>query len=177
MLTNINLDDSILHSVMAAVSTSQPEDIRPKKENRSVDWNLSGFGAKARVGTTFGDLPIEALRLRDTLRTVDGRVARVQWIDQIHLDERFVSDHSSARPIGISAGAFSAGKPMREMVVSPAQIVCPDAYAPSRFFQAKDLSSHYNAHRLPSAGLTYFRFHCGEPVVVQVEGVWVKVQP
>jgi hypothetical protein len=177
MIENFKFDDSILHSVMAAVSQIQPTDIFPEKETSSVDWNLPGFGGKVRVGTTFGDLPIEALRLRDTIRTINGGTVRVQWIDKVHLDDDFVFNHPSARPIRIAPNAFGAGKPMHEMIVSPAQELCADAHMALRFRLAKGLSSHFNAHKLPSAGLTYYRFHCGEPVVVQMEGVWVKVRP
>lgn len=177
VIADLSNDSAIIHSVIAAAPRAQPRNIRPDKENSAVGWNLPGFGAKARIRTTFGDLPIEALRLRDTLRTVSGGIARVQWVDQIHLDEDFISKHSSARPIRIPANAFGAGRPMQEMIVSPCQDVCSDAHVASQFLPAKDLSSRFNAHRLPFDGLTYFRFHCGEPVVVQVEGVWVRVLP
>lgn len=176
-LKDLELDDAILSSVLASTSKKLLEDVRPEPEDRSVEWNIPGFGAKVRIGTTFGDLPIEALRVRDTIRTFAGGIARVQWIDKVHLDEDFVSKYSSARPIRIAANAFGQGRPMHEMIVSPRQPLCPEAHVASRFVLARELSSRFDAHVLPSAGLTYYRFHCGEPVVVQAEGVWVKVQP
>jgi hypothetical protein len=173
-----NLDDeAILRSVAATPSPALQRIASHREEETQVQWNLPGFGGKVRVGTAFGDLPIEALRLRDELRTLSGRIARVEWIDKIHLDENFIAKHPSARPVRIAANAFGAGKPMWDLVVSPAQSVCPEAHAATRFLAASDLNPAFGASRVQSAGLTYYRFHCGEPVVVRVEGVWVKVQP
>lgn len=148
-----------------------------KSELGSVDWNLPGFGGKVRIGTVFGDLPIEALRVRDEVRTNSGRIARVQWIDKIHLDDDFIFHHPSAVPTMIAANAFGMGRPMREMVLSPRQEVCPEPHVAVHFLKGVDLRSRFNAVKGMSRGLTYYRFHCGEPVIVKAEGVWVRVDP
>jgi hypothetical protein len=149
----------------------------PARKAEPVTWNLPGFGGKVRIGTVFGDLPIEALRVRDEVRTNTGKIARVQWIDKICLDDDFLYHHPSAVPTCIAAGAFGAGKPMGEMVVSPRQEVCPESHVATRFLCADELGARFNALRARPTGLTYYRFHCGEPVVVRAEGVWVRVRP
>lgn len=143
----------------------------------AVEWNLSGFAGTARVGTVFGDLPIQALRLRDEIRTAAGTIARVQWIDKVHLDEDFLRKHPSACPVGIRPNTFGNGRPMQELLISPRQEVCMDAHVASRFLPAVDLCTQSRAHRVYSTGLTYYRFHCGETVSVRVEGVWVRIKP
>lgn len=177
MIAYTNFETAVMQSVMAAVSFMQPKVSARDEEPGVVDWNLAGFGGRVRVGTTFGDLPIEALRVRDEVRTASGKTVRVQWVDRLHLDEDFLTKHPSANPIRIPANAFGIGRPMQDMMVSPQQEISPDAHLASRFKTAVDLCSQAQAHRLRTAGLTYYRFHCGEPAVIRVEGVWARVQP
>jgi Hint domain len=144
-------------------------------EDRPVEWTLGGFTGRVRVRTAFGDLPIDALRIGDEIRTASGQVERVQWIDKLHLDEDFLSRHASARPIRIPANTFGIGRPLRDLMVSPGQQVCGDANPASTFRPAADLCGKSQVDQLLPADLTYYRFHCGGPASVQVEGVWVRV--
>ncbi len=162
---------------MVAVAPAEAVSPSSRDETGDVDWNLSGFAGTARVGTVFGDLPIQALRLRDEIRTAAGTIARVQWIDKVHLDEDFLRKHPSACPVGIRPNTFGNGRPMQELLISPRQEVCMDAHVASRFLPAVDLCTQSRAHRVYTSGLTYYRFHCGETVSVRVEGVWVRIKP
>ena len=150
---------------------------RATSEPQAVDWYLPGFSGKARISTTFGDLPMEALRLRDTVRTYSGATARVQLVDKIHLDAELIRQHQSALPIRIPAHSFGPGKPLRDLVVSPGQEICPDAHVAAVFLKARDLRGRFYLDLTQSAGLTYYRFHCGEPAILRVEGIWIRVQP
>lgn len=159
----------------ALSSMVRPE--APAKAEPRLDWYLPGFSGKSRVSTVFGDLPIEALRERDDLRTYAGVNAHVQKIDRIHLDSEFLGAHESALPIRIPANAFGPGRPVQDMVVSPGQEICADAHVATQFLKAKELRGRFGPDLTQSAGLTYYRFHCGNPTVVRVDGVWVRVQP
>lgn len=170
-------EDTIFRAIRSATSSCDEALSEAKDEPREVDWNLPGFAGELRVGTVFGDLPIQALRLRDELRTASGALARVQSIDKFHLDEDFLRKHPSAHPVRVRANAFGTGTPMRDMLVSPRQEICPDPHVFSRHQQAIDLCKQSRAHRVQTAGLTYFRFHCGSTVTIRVEGVWVRVGP
>lgn len=163
----------MLHSVTTSVSSTERGE--GCDENRPVEWNLPGFMGSARVSTSFGDLPIEALRIRDEIRTASGVFARVQWIDKLHLDADFMRKHPSAQPIMIPADRFGIGRPMKDITVSPCQLVCSDVHVASHFQSAANLCLMSRAYRLQTAGLTYYRFHCGGPATVRVEGVWVRV--
>jgi Hint domain len=144
---------------------------------KPTDWYLPGFVGKAKVGTTFGELPIEALRIRDELRTYSGASAKVQMVDKIHLDEEFIRHHPRALPIRIPADAFGPGRPAQDVFVSPGQEVCADMHVASTFFKARDLPGRFTMDLSQSTGLTYYRFHCGQPTIVRVEGIWIRVQP
>lgn len=168
-----SIEKTFRGSVMAVASSGDREETCD--EQGPVEWNLPGFTGQVRIGTAFGDLPIEALRVRDEIRTASGAFAPVRWIDKLHIDEDFVHRHPSAQPICIPANAFGIGRPMKDMTVSPCQQVCVDAHVASRFQPAAKLRLMTRAHRLPPEGLTYYRFHCGSPTTVRAEGVWVRV--
>lgn len=142
-------------------------------------WTLPGFESKARVATNFGDLPIEALRVRDRVRTLSGAFREVKWIDRIRIDADFTSRHTEADPILIRAKSLGQGYPSKDMLVSPAQTV----WVPSQSkgwvgVTAMQLAhSRPNIHSIHRTELTYYRFHCGEPETVCVEGGWFCTAP
>jgi hypothetical protein len=142
-----------------------------------VDWYLPGVLGKSRVSTVFGDLPVEALRVRDDLRTHTGISARVELVDKIHLDQDFLRNNPSALPVRIPANAFGPGRPAQDMMLSPGQELCPDAHVVTQFLKARDLQNRFQQDTSQSAGLTYYRFHCGMPAVVRMDGLWIRVRP
>jgi hypothetical protein len=159
-----------------ALSQFVRPEVAEKAEPR-LAWYLPGFSGKSRVSTVFGELPIEALRIRDDLRTYSGASAQVQMVDRIHLDEEFLRKNPSALPIRVPANSFGQGRPAQDMLLSPGQEICSDAHVVSQFAKAGDLRSRFNPDLAQCAGLTYFRFHCGAPVIVRVDGLWVRVRP
>ncbi len=141
-------------------------------------WSLPGFGRKTRIRTAFGELPVEALRLRDEVRTGSGRIVRVVWIDAVRLDTDYLQRNPEAQPVLIRENGFDHGKPMRDMLVSPRQEL---SYGLGdfeyRFAMASALTGRPNVLRKPEFCMTYFMFHCGEPAVIYAEGVPVLVSP
>lgn len=142
-------------------------------------WDLPGFDGKARVMTSFGALPIEALRVRDELSLPNGRVLKVAWIDQIKLDSEFLRRHPDARPFLIGACAFGTDLPRRNFLVSPQQEIHLDRWpsaGPAR--RVADLEGRRDILRKSSCEfIKYYIFHLGEPAEVSVEGVWCSVRP
>ncbi|MCW3779997.1 Hint domain-containing protein [Defluviimonas salinarum] len=141
-------------------------------------WTLPGFCRNARVATDFGDLPIEALRRRDPLRTVQGSLAHVAWVDRIHLDEEFLRANPDALPVLIPAGALGPGRPRSDLRVSPHQKINAGTgeFRPD-FRMARDLTDRPGIMRSPETLVTYHVFHCGAPVSVLIEGIGVSTSP
>lgn len=148
-------------------------------ERRGAEfWTLPGFCWDARVTTSFGDLPAQALRVRDPVRTASGGYLQVKWTDEIKLDEGFLAGFPDAHPVTITAGSLGAGLPRNDLTVSPHQrVAVGDGAFRTEFRMARDLTGRPGILRRPQLPLRYFLFHCGEPTQVMVEGVWVTVAP
>lgn len=162
----------------APATAQRPASERTIKPSTAL-WTLPGFGDEARVVTSFGELPMKALRVRDPLRTAEGEFVPVQWVDRLHLDEGFLHGMPDAHPIRIAAGALGRDRPKSEMVVSPHQMIATsEVQFRNDFRSARELlTGRPGILRLAETGMTYTMFHCGRPVTVMVEGVWVRVEP
>ena len=63
-----------------------------------------------------GEVPVEALRIGDKVRTADGRAVPVLWVGRQRLRNGRAAAH--AQPVRISAGAFAPGVPRRDLIVT-----------------------------------------------------------
>ncbi len=177
-------DDNILRSVLQTmVAPVAPQVDAPRfapqpEAAPAGTWQLPGFTGKTRIRTAFGEMPIEVLRLRDEVRTSSGRILRVEWIDQIRLDEAYLQRHPEAQPFMIRANALDYGKPLRDLLVSPRQEMSHGlTNFQIRFATVDSIKGRAGVFRRPELAVTYYLFHCGEPVTVFAEGVPVNVAP
>jgi hypothetical protein len=150
---------------------------REARPLQAVDWYLPGVVGKARVSTSFGDLPVEALRPRDDVRTYSGATTQVQAVDKIHLDQDFLRSFPGALPIRIPANSIGPGRPSNDLFISPGQEISLDAHVATSFQKAQNLSGRFRMDLTYSTGLTYYRFHCGSPAVIKVDGIWLRINP
>ncbi len=131
-----------------------------------------------RVSTSFGEVPASVLRERDPVRTQNGEILRIQWLDRVTLSEDFMARHPQAAPILIPAGAFKPGLPQQDILISPAQrITIQDTLACKDLRAASSLTSMPRISRKPQAMLTYTMFHLGRPANVRTEGLWAETKP
>lgn len=148
----------------------------PKKDPLVAD--LHGFGPMTRVTTSFGEVPAQALRERDMVRTQNGAYKRIEWIDRIILDDDFLRYHPKAMPILIPAGSLSRGLPHHDTLLAPYQ-----PFNGTQSFSGKipklavDALSRSNIFRKPESIITYTQFHFGRPTSVLVEGLWFDTAP
>lgn len=147
-----------------------------RRSTAPVIWTLPGFIGTARIETSFGMLPIQALRKHDPLRTVQGPAMRVARIDATHLDEEFLAANPDAQPIRVPAGAFGPGRPASALLVSPQQKI---NVSPGQFRQdfrpARDLLGRPGVMRAPQIMVSYYSLECTAPAAVMVEGLCVSV--
>lgn len=173
-------DSDLIASVLEQAGhwDAQPRSDAETPSRSIITWTLPGFDRRCRISTNFGDLPIEALRRHDKVKTLSGAYRSVERIDEIRLDADFLARHPEAHPVQIRLRTFTAGQPVRNTLVSPAQPVCPSGHVGSHAATvALDMVGLPGICRLPQAEMTYFRFHCGSPETVCVDGAWFHIAP
>mgnify|MGYP001319170770 CR=1 FL=1 len=171
-------DEQLLENVMLKLGLTDEPPKRLSPSRKANSWALPGFSGKARVTTSFGDLPIEALRLRDPVKTRSGKFLEVKWIDKLQLDAQFLALHPEANPILIPECAFGRMTPSSDVLISPAQTLrLPRQASDMKPKPAQSLVWRSNVARKPQRGFTYYLFHCGEPASVCIEGLWFDVVP
>lgn len=139
-------------------------------------WTLSGFLGKTKVMTSFGNLPIEALRLHDPVKTRSGHFRKVAWIDQLSLDRDFTFDVPDALPVQIGRGTLGPNFPLTDVCMSPAQTILPTRHGGNPVL-ARDLAGRPRIIRPSLPTFTYYLFHCGQPEDVLVDGMWCQTAP
>jgi len=73
-----------------------------------------------------------------TVRTSDGRFLKVQVVDEIRLDRRFLLTHPEAQPVTIPRDVFAPHSPNRDVRLSGAQVI----KTPGRMDQADGKTAH-----------------------------------
>mgnify|MGYP001829256044 CR=1 FL=1 len=138
-------------------------------------WTLPGIAGPTRVATNFGDVPAHLVRVRDMLRTQEGRYLQVIRIDEYKLDEEFLMQRPEARPVSI--GVCGAGGNPRggAVLLSPAQLVSTRLDLENPMGTRADKLSRQRVSVDSSLGrLSYFVFDLGEPALIRCGGVWVR---
>lgn len=146
------------------------------KTEHARKWTIPGFLGKAKVMTSFGNLPIEALRLRDPVKTRSGHFRKVVWVDQLHLDSEFVFDFPDSLPVQIGNGALGPDFPPNSVQFSPAQVVLPSRHG-GKSVPVRDLVGRPRIIRPLPSTFTYYLFHCGQQEDVLVDGMWCHTSP
>lgn len=128
--------------------------------------------------TSFGGLPVQVLRLHDPLRTTDGTIQRITWIDKIQLEEEFLAKFPDAQPVMIRAGALGPNLPAQDIMVSPHQKVAVQTGGyTTELRTARDLLGRPGVMRQAQKLVTYYMFHLGQPAKVTVDGVGIHTAP
>jgi hypothetical protein len=173
-------DEALLQNVARLVCSTAPTepDSKPAPDPTPMVWTLPGFSGKSRVLTTFGQMPLEALRKRDPLRTLCGTYLEVTWIDKIQLEPAFLQRHPEANPIFIPKGALGPGSPSTDMLISPAQrFKLPGLVNGSSSKTAAAMTGLSHISRQSQSGFTYYMFHCGQAASVSIDGLWCETAP
>lgn len=158
----------------------QPAPRRGKSRGQSRDsvWDIPGFLPKTKVTTSFGNMPIEGLRVRDPVRVRSGAYRRVEWIDKIHVDADFLACFPDAFPVVLGANSIIRNSPPWDIHMSPVQkVIYPQEWARPTPKMAKDLLGRPGVRRSQDTNFTYYLFHCGQPEYVLIDEIWCHTTP
>jgi hypothetical protein len=150
------------HAVMFPTATGVPNqdaDASDIAGMQALYAAVACFTAGTRILTARGELPVEALSVGDVVRgLVSGRLRRVRWIGQRSLDAaRHPRPHEVA-PIRVRAGAFTAGLPHRDLLLSPDHaLLIGRVLVPVRY-----LVNGVTVLREPVGCVTYFHVELAE---------------
>ncbi|MBV9734487.1 MAG: Hint domain-containing protein [Acidisphaera sp.] len=152
-----SVDLAMLSDVGVPVS-SYPQDIVPC------------FCAGTRILTPDGEVPVEDLRVGDHVRTASGAAVPIVWIGRRRVDCRGRCDPTSVSPIRISAGAFAAGRPARDLLLSPDHAV----YAEGVLIPARHLVNDASIRREAAGIVQYLHLELPAHDVLLAEGLPVE---
>lgn len=139
---------------------------------------IAGFGPMSRITTSFGEVYAQTLREGDRVRTKEGHFARIMAIKRMTLDSDYLKYHPEAQPVVIRAGAFGFGLPAADITLAPHQRVHLDQRLPGgRLERAIEAVGRPQVYRRPEQIITYTVFHCGQPTVVNCEGILMDTAP
>ena len=91
-----------------------------------VDQSATCFCPGTLIRTVRGEVPVEALRIGDPVRTADGAVEPVKWIGRRSYAGAFVAGNHLMLPVCIKAGALADGVPRQDLHVSPGHAMLVD---------------------------------------------------
>ena len=96
----------------------------------SVTTDTACFAAGTRILTAGGEVAVESLREGDRVVTArdGGRLAPLRWVGHRRVDLRHHPRPHDINPVRVTAGAFGAGLPHRDLILSPDHAVFVDGH-------------------------------------------------
>lgn len=168
-------DQDIIGAILSKAAAPAPSQEATHRA-RDTAFAVYGFDGKARVQTIFGQLPIEALRQRDSILTSSGAYRQVTWITELKFDSTFLNATPQAMPVLIGADSLSRGVPQRSFLTTQAQgVSLTKIPAFSNLEKVGTLTNRFGVSVRPTDFIRYYQFGYGERGFVNVEGVWCAV--
>ncbi len=135
------------------------------------------FVEGTRIATSHGQVPVEALRVGDLVRTADHGDQAIRWIGSRLVSSLELCVNSKLRPIRIAAGAMGEGQPERDLLVSRQHRLLVRSKIALRMFGVREvLVPAVKLVGLPGVdlcpaqnGMRYFHFLCDSHEIVFAE--------
>ncbi len=128
------------------------------------------YVAGSRILTTRGEVAVEDLRAGDVAVTVGPApgLAEVRWVGHSEVEPGRHRDGASVAPVRVVAGAFAAGVPHRDLLLSPDHAVFVDGV----LMQVQSLVNGVSIRREAAAGrVRYFHVELERHAILLAEGL------
>jgi len=122
-----------------------------------------------RIATPAGDMPIESLRIGDTVITRFNGYRKIKWIGRQIFAPRFIAKNPDQIPVRITAGALARNIPMRDLFISPGHSMLIG----QNLILAKNLVNGVTVTQpAPSEDVHYYQLEFETHDCVLAEGAW-----
>ncbi|MCB8877315.1 Hint domain-containing protein [Acidisoma silvae] len=125
------------------------------------------FAQGTRIATPSGDVAVEDLAEGDLVLTLDGAAQPIAWIGRRTVDCARHDRPAAIRPVRVTAGAFAAGQPARDLFISPDHAV----FAEEVFIPVKHLINGSTIRQTDWPLVTYFHIELPRHSVIFAEGL------
>jgi len=162
-LTLIN--NGTVAAEIPVAGTFANESFKVDPETGSI--TVACFAAGTRIATPRGDVRIEVLAAGDIVLTVGAGAMPIKWLGHRQIDCRRHRNPKSVWPVRVLAGAFGAGRPSRDLWLSPdhAVLIC-EVLIPIRH-----LINGASIAQIPVEAITYFHIELSQHEVLLAEGL------
>ncbi|MCX7382434.1 MAG: Hint domain-containing protein [Alphaproteobacteria bacterium] len=127
---------------------------------------IACFAAGTRIATADGEMPVEALRVGDRVRSAFGGEVPIAWIGRRTLRAAALRNPSAIYPVRIAASAITPGVPTRDLLVSPDHAL----YLDGVLVPAGLLVNGGSIVRVAVEEVTYFHIELPQHDVILAEG-------
>jgi hypothetical protein len=132
--------------------------------------NVTCVAAGTGIATPRGQVAVEALAIGDNVSLAGGGVAAVVWIGYREVNAVRHPAPCRVWPVRIASGAFGAGRPYRDLWLSPDHAV----FFEDVLIPVKCLIYGYAIAQVPVDRITYFHLELPRHEVVLAEGLPVE---
>lgn len=135
------------------------------------------------IATDRGQVAVEELRRGDRVVTRDNGIQRIEWTGRRSFDHSELRENVELRPVLVRAGAFGAGRPLRDLIVSPAHrfLVSVDQSflnigddGDEHLIAARHLVDNDRVRHVDMLGVSYLHILCDRHQVILANGVWTE---
>ncbi len=132
-----------------------------------IDPVVACYRRGSRIATVAGMVAVEDLREGVVVRTHKGGAAAITWIGHRHIDCRRHTAPRQVWPVRIRAGAFGAGRPCRDLFLSPDHAVFVDGV----LIPIKHLINDASIAQIETDDVTYYHVELPCHDVLLAEGL------
>jgi collagen type I/II/III/V/XI/XXIV/XXVII alpha len=135
-----------------------------------ITFQTPCFASGTRILTSKGKIPVENLRLGETVITIGADDSPIIWIGKRTIDLQRHPHPKTVQPICIMANALAENVPVRDLWVSPDHAVYIEDY----LIPAKELLNDFSIYQDSRDSVTYYHVELAQHAIIFAENAAVE---